>query len=187
MLDILKGINWVDIFVVIILFRLGYIAIKGGLPIEIFKILGTLAATYLSLHYYQSISEGVVLWLPLVKDRPPWDLLNFISFMILAVLGYLIFVSLRMLCYRFIKMQATPKLSKWGGLFLGLLRAVLLLGLIVFALLLTDMRYYKDSVRNSYAGRGLSKVAPNVYIWIWKTIGSKFATGENFNQSVLEL
>ena len=50
--EIIKQFNWVDIFVIILSVRVLYIAVKNGLPVELFKLLGTIAAIYLSLHYY---------------------------------------------------------------------------------------------------------------------------------------
>ena len=51
-IEFLKGLNWVDVFVVILLIRITYIAVKTGLSVEVFKSLGTVCAVYLALHYY---------------------------------------------------------------------------------------------------------------------------------------
>ncbi len=51
LLNIIKQLNWVDIFVLIVLLRTAYISRKAGLPREFFKLLGTVLAIYLSLHF----------------------------------------------------------------------------------------------------------------------------------------
>ena len=185
LLDIIKQFNWLDIIVVIILFRICYIAVKSGLLVELFKILGTLLAIYLSLHYYTMLSDFFRNRIA-VKSLP-LEFLDFLSFTVLAILGYLIFVSLRDLFYHFIKMEAVPQLSKWGGLILGMGRGILLGGLIIFMLMISSVSYLKNSVKDSYSGKRLFKVAPATYSALWDNLMSKFATKEKFNSTILEV
>lgn len=185
LLDIIKQFNWVDIIVVIILFRICYIAVKSGLPVELFKILGTLLAIYLSLHYYTMLSDFFRNRIA-VKSLP-LEFLDFLSFTVLAILGYLIFVSLRVLFHRLIKMEATPQFNKWGGLILGVGRGILLGGLIIFMLIISSVSYLKNSVKDSYSGKRLFKVAPATYSALWDNLMSKFATQEKFNSTILEV
>lgn len=185
LLNIIKQFNWLDIIVVIILFRICYIAVKSGLPVELFKILGTLLAIYLSLHYYTMLSDFFRNRIA-VKSLP-LEFLDFLSFTVLAILGYLIFVSLRVLFYRLIKMEAAPQLNKWGGLILGVGRGILLGGLIIFMLIISSVGYLKNSVKDSYSGKRLFKVAPATYSALWDNLMSKFATKEKFNSTILEV
>jgi uncharacterized membrane protein required for colicin V production len=55
-LERLQQFNWVDVFVVILLLRIIYCAIKNGIFIEFFKLLGMLLSCYLFLHYYTKLS-----------------------------------------------------------------------------------------------------------------------------------
>ncbi len=187
LLGIIKQFNWVDILVIIILFRIGYIAIKNGLLWEFFKLLGTILAVYLSLHYYTLLSDMMGQRLPSIKEKAPLEFLDFLSFVVLAIIGYLIFVSLRIVFHRFIKMEAVPNLNKWGGLVLGIGRGFLLAGLITFMLAISSINYLRNSVNDSYSGRQLFKVVPNTYSWLWNNIASKFMTGEKFNKTILEV
>lgn len=185
LLSTLKQFNWVDIFVVILLLRITYIAMKNGFSIELFKLLGTVLATYLSLHYYLIFSDYIGSRIGV--NNIPLAYLTSLIFVVLGLLGYLVFVVLRNVFYRFIKMEAVPNLNKWGGLIFGLARGALLVSLIIFILVTAPFGYLKDSVSSSYSGKRLFKIAPSVYSGLWNNIASKFITQEKFNQAILEV
>jgi uncharacterized membrane protein required for colicin V production len=185
LLNIISQLNWVDLVIIILLFRIGYIAIKNGLSVEIFKLLGTILAIYASLHYYTITSDYVRSLIN--KEEVPLEFLDFLSFSVLAILSYLAFVLLRSIFYRFIKMEAVPRLNKWGGFVLGLGRAFLLVGLVVFALVISSVTYLRNSAAGSYSGRRLFNVAPSAYSWLWNSIASKFMSGEKFNKAIAEV
>jgi len=181
----LKQFNWVDIFVVILLLRIGYIAIKKGFSIELFKLLGTVLATYLSFHYYLIFSDYIGSRIRL--NKIPLEYLTSLIFVVLGFLGYLIFAILRNLFYRFIKMEAVPNLNKWGGLVLGLARGVLSVSLIIFILVISPLGYLKDSVTGSYSGKYLFKVAPTIYSGLWNSMAPKSITQQKFNKAILKI
>lgn len=185
LLTIIKRLNWVDILVIIIMIRICFIAAKRGLVIEIFKILGTLAAVYVSLHYFAGLSD---LW----QDRAkigfmPLEFVDFICLVALAVISYLVFVLFREVFARFIKIEAVPRLNIWGGLAVGVFRSFLLAGLLVFSLVISSVDYLKLSVAHSYSGERLSGVAVGCYTNIWNVLMSKFMSQEKFNKTVTEV
>lgn len=177
LLNILKQFNWVDIFVVIALFRMGYIATKNGLPTELFKLLGTISAVYLSMHYY-------TLWAGLLKGYIAIKSADFLAFIVLVILGYLVFMLLGKLFLRFIQMEAAPNLNKWGGFILGVIRGVLAVSLIIYVFVISPFGYLKNSVNKAYSAKALFKVAPDTYAWLWNNIMSKFRPEEKINPTV---
>jgi len=183
LLNILNQINWVDIFVLILGVRICYIAVKNGFPVELFKLIGTIAAIYLSLHYYVALSGYIREWLSM-GDRLPGDFLQFIVFLALAIAGYCVFMVLRSISYMFLKMEAVSTLNKWGSLILGIARAALLVSLIMFTFVVSSVGYFNDSVKASYTGKYLFMVAPGTYSWLWNNLVSKFAAGEKYNATV---
>ena len=185
LLNILKQFNWVDVFFVILLIRICYVAIKNGFSVELFKLLGTLSAVYLSLHYYIIFSDDIVSRIS-EKFKPLEDL-TFFSFIALAVLGYLIFMLLGKVFSRFIQMEAVPNLNKWGSLILSIIRSFLLVSLIIFVFVIAPTAYFRNSVSNSYSGKRLFKIAPATYTWVWNSIMSKFQTQEKFNETILQI
>jgi uncharacterized membrane protein required for colicin V production len=183
--DILKQVNWVDIFILIILFRGCYIALKNGFPAEVFKLLGITSAIYFSLHYYSLVTDFIQLRILSGKFELPF--LSFLVFIALAALGNEIFIVLRKIFYKLIKLEAVSKLNRWGGLILGTVRGCLTASLIVFILVMSDVEYLKNSVSYSYLGRIFFKASLVTYSWLWDNLASKFMPSEKFNQSVLQL
>jgi uncharacterized membrane protein required for colicin V production len=185
LLNSLKQFNWVDIFFVILLIRICYVAIKNGFSVELFKLLGTVSAIYLSLHYYIIFPDYIVGRIG-VKNIP-LEYLTFFSFVSLATLGYLIFMLLRKVFSRFIHMEAVSNLNKWGSLILSVIRSFLLISLLIFIFVIAPTDYFRNSVNNSYSGKHLFTIAPTTYTWLWNSVMSKFRTQEKFNDAILKV
>ncbi|PIP18921.1 MAG: hypothetical protein COT38_01550 [Candidatus Omnitrophica bacterium CG08_land_8_20_14_0_20_41_16] len=186
LLNTLKQFNWLDIFILIMIFRICYIALKAGFPIEVFKFLGSLTAIYVSMHYYTMLSDFIKSRIP-IEENMPLEFIDFLVFLLLAISGYLLFVLLRSVFSHFIKIEAVSALNKWGGLILGLFRSILLVSLIFFTLAISSVSYLKDSVKRSYLGPRLFSIAPDTYAWAWNNLASKFINSEKQNNVVLEV
>ena len=182
-LDIFRHFNYLDIIILIIILRICYIAIKTGLPVELFKLVGILSAIFLSLHYYVFLSDSMLKNIDL--GLAPLKLVDFLIFIFLAIAGYLLFMFLRCIFYRFIKLEAVPTLSKWGGLVLGVLRSLFMSSLICFTLLVSGLPYLNKSVENSYLASRIYKVPFNTYKWGWNSLFSKFMGSEKSNMNVV--
>lgn len=185
-LDALKHINWVDILILIILFRICYVSIETGLPLSIFKLLGITLALYLSLHYYTKLSDFLrsrILFL----ESLPLELIDFICFLFLVAAGYLIMIIARIFVHRFVKMEVVSGFNRWGGFSLGLVRAVLLCGLLMYTLAVSGIGYLRQSAKDSLLGNKFFYVAPATYTWIWNALISKFSAAEDFNLNVTKL
>lgn len=186
LLNMLKQFNWLDIFILIMIFRVCYIAVKGGFTTEFFKFLGTLAAVYLAMHYSVLIADYIVRQLP-ITGKVSLRFIDFLVFLFLVTLGYLLFVLLRSLFSNFIKIEAVSALNKWGGLILGGCRSILLVSLICFTLVIPGIPYFKDSVQHSYLGSRLTFVVSDTYTWIWANIFSKFIPTEKEGSIVMNI
>jgi len=184
MFNFLLRLNWVDIVIVILVVRICYISIKTGFVPEIFKLAGIICAIYLALHYYMSL--GASLQKNSFASVVPPEYFDFICFLALAGLGYLIFFLLRGGLYRLMEVKTIPAVAKWGGIITGLLRCYFTVGLIVFAFSISTVRYFKDSGAKSYIGSRLSDVAPATYSWIWDNLASKLSPNEKVNSTVLK-
>lgn len=184
-LEIVKKFNWIDIFVIILLFRICYISIRSGVAVEFFKFLGTLVAVFVSLHYYTVFSD--YLGSRFVHKGMPLLFLDFLSFVILVIVSYFVFVSIRIVFHHLIKLEAVPNLNRAGGLVLGVARGFLLTGLITYMLVISSISYLKNSVEDSYLGGRFFKIAPATYSWLWDNIASKFMNAENLNSTILEV
>lgn len=185
MIGIITQFNFIDIIIIILSIRICYISFQTGLPVELFKFLGVIFTTYISLHYYTSLSDIIGHWF--FPKEMPLEFLDFLIFIILALGGYLGFVLLRSMLYRFIKLEAAPRVSQFGGLFLGFARLYLTGGLLIYILMISSVKYLNDSVRYSYLGSRIYSIAPQTYGWLWNNIVSKFSAKEKFNPTVTEV
>ena len=182
---IIEHFNWVDILILIAVFRIGYIAMRTGIMTEVFKFGGVICSIYISSHYFTILSD-------FIKQRIPGEFmslefLDFLSFTILLTLGYLIFVLLRSICRNFIKLDSPSIINRWMGLALGILRGYLISGIVIFAMVISSVAYLKNSSANSYFAKQLFQVQAGVYTWLWNNVGSKLMTSEKFNPTIEEV
>ena len=184
MIDVIGQFNFIDIIIIILSFRICYIAFQTGLPVELFKLLGIIFATYISLHYYAGLSDIIGRW-PLPEELP-LEFLDFLIFIILAFGGYLGFVVLRSMSYHLIKLEAPPRISRFGGLILGFARVFFTIGLLVYGLMISSIKYLNGSIKYSYFGSRVYSTAPQTYGWLLNSIVSKFSAKEKFNPTVNE-
>ena len=182
----LKQLNWVDIFVAIILIRIAYIAVKTGFPTEIFKLLGIFSAIYIACHYYVSMGDFLSSFLPL-KGEAWLNFLNILVFFILAFLGYFVFVIIRVVFGILIRMEAISLLNRWGAFILGLVRWSLSVSLLFFIFTISNIGYCKNSLSNSFSGPKLIQLTPKVYTFLWDNLISRFTGKQGFNKAVSEV
>jgi membrane protein required for colicin V production len=183
-LETLAKFNFLDFIILIVLFRICYIAAQTGLSIEIFKFLGVLFSTYISLHYYASVSD--LIRRSFLPKEMPVEFTDFIAFVLLLVLVGLSFVIIRNILVRFVQLNAIPKINKIFGLILGIGRAYLVIGLIAFTLMISSVSYFRSSVEHSYLGSRAFTISPQTYDWLWSNIFSNFSAQEKFNPMVTE-
>lgn len=182
---VLQQFNYLDIVIIILSLRICYVAVKTGLAVEFFKLLGIIFSIYIASHYYISFSDS--LQKRFFHQAVPIDFVDFIVFVLLAIASNLCFVFLRFAFSRFMKMEAAPNLNKYGALILGLGRSYFAIGLLVYLLMVSSISYLSNSVKHSYIGSRFSSVSAQTYTWIWGNIFSKFLPQERHNSVVNEI
>jgi len=184
-LEVLKQFNWVDVFVLLVLFRIIYIASKTGAIVELFKALGIIFATYVAFHYYTILSDLLRSRMPV--EAFPLDFFDFVVFVPLLVLTYLTFVLFRNIICSYIKVETIPTLSKIGGFVIGIARGILTISLVIYMFAISCMPYLTTSAQKSYLGKRLFNVAVGTYTGLWDGLMSKFVPGEKINSAVSEI
>lgn len=185
-LSALSQFNAVDVFFIILSYRIISIALKNGFVAEFFKLLSILLVIYVAMHYYTAFSDFLSDRLGLDK-KMPLEFLDFFCFIVLTAAAYLAGVFLRLVFFRFMNLEAAPVLNKWLGLILGLVRIVFLSSFIAFSLSISTINYLHEKVDDSYFGKKVLKIAPATYSGIWYGLMSKFMKNEKFNKTVLEV
>lgn len=182
LLNMLKLLNWVDICVFLLLVRIVYISAKNGIIVELFKLLGITFTIYVTLHYYTALAGFLVGFLPL--DKAKYEVFYFLIFIFLMVISYSIFVLLRGLICRLVKIEAVHMLSKCGGIVLGSIRSILTAGLAIYLCAISTMPYLSNSAKKSYSGKQLFGFSVSTYRFIWEGFVSKFIISGKFNDTV---
>lgn len=182
MINAITRFNFLDIIIIIISVRICYIAFQMGLAVEFFKLSGVILATYVSLHYYTGLSDIIQRWF--TPKGMPLEFMDLLVFIILATGGYLAFVILRSSFYRYMRLEAAPKISQFGGLILGMARLFFTIGLLIYILMISGVKYLNESVKYSYLGKRSALISADTYEWLWESIISKFSPKEKFNPAV---
>jgi len=178
----LSELNWIDIFGLIVLIRISYVAIRQGIVVELFKLLGCISAVFFASHYYTVLSEAFP-----SAVKFPQVLAEVFSFITLILIGYFLVFLLRAVFFRFFKIEASALIDKWGAALIGIIRGLLVVSLILLFFLLTNVRYLRRSINSSFAGVRVSRIAPRVYAGVWENLVSKFYSGRDINSAVFEL
>jgi len=182
--NLFSQLNFLDLIIIIILFRICYIAAKMGLSVEIFKLAGVIFSTYFALHYYVVLSDSIrKRFMPEVM---PVEFMDFICFLLIIIAIYLCFVLLRSVLFRFVQLNAIPRINQFAGLILGLGRGFLVVGLVSFALAISSVSYLSGAVKHSYLGSRAFIILPQTYDWLWGNIFSKFTAQEKSNSAIMD-
>jgi uncharacterized membrane protein required for colicin V production len=184
-ISVLQQLKWLDIFVIILFFRVCYVAIQTGVLVEVFKLFGTVLAVFFSLHYFRTLAEFISTRFLGANGNIAW--FDFVSSIALALLGYGIFFAIRLIFCRVITMQTVPALQRWGGFIIGMVRGLLTVGLIVFIMALSPVDYMHKSVKSSFSGCDVVMIADKTYTRLWDNILSKFMTTSHYNRAVSEV
>jgi uncharacterized membrane protein required for colicin V production len=184
--EIFSHINWVDILVLIIIFRTCYVAIQTGFFIELSKLAGLICAVFFGMHYFTTLGDYLAKKIGL-SNYMPLEFIDFLSFAGLSVGINLLFTALRKTLFNTFKVEAPTSVNKWGGFILGACRSVIYTGYIVYLLVMSTAGYLKTSVNGSYSGGTFLRVAPSVYSFVWDNLASKFMMNEKINKNALEV
>ena len=181
-LDILGRLNWVDIFLCLILVRAVYIGLRSGFVIELFKLLGIFFAVFISLHYFSGASHFLQ-----EKVHLPSGPADFASLGFLWSVVVLAFKFIREGIMLLFKVEAHSTLDSAGGFIASVVRGFLICSLATLLLRASAMEYFTNNIDNSLGAAKVVGIAPRVYEATYQGFISKFFPSEEFNESVSSL
>ena len=156
---ILSFINWVDIIVLILLFRTSYIGFTRGLGNEVMPLIAIFIALIASLQFYEQIARFIASHTPLSSPHASFLFFIFIAMIILLVFRFFN----KLLVGRDSAVHVATMYDSACGLILGVLRGILLVSLVVYALWLTPSVYVSSSVEEkSLLAKKFLKIGPLV-------------------------
>ncbi len=180
--EFLKSFNWIDILLAVIALRIIFIGFKRGVVVEFFKLLGTVFAVFITLHYYSSLSRVFQNFL-----RLPSGFADFLCFAILWIVVVIVFKLIRDGFLILLKIEAHSIFERWGSLFFSVVRVLLVGSLTVLFLRVVNLEYFNAHLQESLFSQKLAQIAPQVYEKSFNGFISKFFPTEELNTNAMAL
>ena len=145
--------------VVIAFIRMGYVGYRLGLAPELAKLAGVVVGFFLSFRWYQGLGDLLARWSFLSLE---WA--SAVTMVALIFLGYFGVTRGILLLEKLVQLSFQAKITKAGGLVVGLLRAAFVTSVILVVFQQLPSPYLTASIEErSLTGRRIARVAPAVY------------------------
>lgn len=159
-MEIITRINWVDVLAIIICLRIGYISFQDGLSHGIFPLIGAIVSLIFTFHYYNKIA----LFISQNLAKIPIEISSLLSFVILIAAISFLFKGLRVFLDKIIKVTWHPVIEKFGGLAVGIARALVVASTVLIIIALIPLSYLQWSIRDrALTGMHFLKIGPSIY------------------------
>ena len=174
---IVKNINWVDVALFFLFIRMIFTGVKNGFLTEFFKSLGTLAAIFVSFHYYSYLAAWVAKRINFSDDF--W---NAVIFMVLWVVVYLFFRLIGDGLAMLFKAEATHAgFDKYAAGIVSVGRGILICRLTMFLILLMHNGRVTRLTLRSYSFKIAGHAALGTYNFLYKNLVDKLFAGQHYN------
>jgi uncharacterized membrane protein required for colicin V production len=159
-------LNWIDIVIIILLFRTTYVGFSRGLTKVFFNFVGLIVATCVSIHYYGKLGEFLTNNLDFLER----SISILISFILLVAGSILAFKIIIFLISKLVQIDFAVFLEKIGGLIIGIVYGLLLSSLLLIILSFSKTEYIQSSLSRSFSVPFIIKIAPKSYDFILKVL-----------------
>lgn len=164
----------------VLLIRIVFIGVKTGFVTELFKLFGVFCAVFTGLHYYTSLAVWTA-----KKTGLSLDLLQCLFFVLLVSITVLAVKYLRDGFLMIFKFETTHAgVDQWGSGILAVLRALFLISLILYGVLLSNIEWLQKQTYGSVSQKLALKVAPGTYNFWFNDFISKVFPQEKYNEEV---
>ncbi|MEA3560568.1 MAG: CvpA family protein [Candidatus Omnitrophota bacterium] len=159
MLDnILKYINWVDILIIIWLFRSAYVGLETGMWHQLLGLIGVVAAIFIPFRSYAKLSGYLS-----GNFSFSASLANIVSFISLLIAVIIVIGLIRKISKKLVKVEFISVLESIGGSIIGLVQASLMSGLILLVFTWLSITLRGAIVDRSYLGSRLINAPVLIY------------------------
>ncbi len=162
--------------------RAVYIGAKKGWGVEIFKLLGMVFATFITMHYYVRFGKFLHDFVLV-----PQSMQEFIGFIVLWFGVVIMFKVIRDGWLLVVKGKSSSPLPKIIGAVFGAARGILICGLIFVLIFLSRNTYLFESARKSFSGFHMSNFSSNLYDVAYESVVKKIFSAEKKNEKVFQL
>ncbi len=182
-MNFITHFHWIDIFCLIAFLRISYIASARGLINELIKCTGVLLAVFFSLQYYPAVMGDIF-------QEGPFSSLSkyvyFISFVVIFSLTLVIFYFIRKIAGVLFSAETYPLWQRWMGLFMGIIRAGLLISVGFFLVYLwpvSNAQMFTRTFSGSFFKKYFKNLAPSFYLKVFP-LYKKMNNSEDINEEV---
>lgn len=146
MAELLSRVNWVDLFALILLLRIGYVSSCIGVGKQILPLILSVLILVIILYNYSGIAYFLITRFSI---SPP--LCIFLSYLFVTSLSFVIYGIIARITGFFLPQLeiAVMNVEKALGAVIGVTRAVIIIGLILIGFALAPFRPLENSVKNS--------------------------------------
>jgi uncharacterized membrane protein required for colicin V production len=174
---LIKSINWIDAALVFLFIRMIFVGVKNGFISEFFKLLGVVAAVFVSLHFYSNFAAWVAKIIVI-----PWNYWDLTIFAVLWLATTFFFKCFRDSIFILFKMETTHEgFDKYAAGILAVARGILVCSLSIFLILLTNNNSLKRMALHSYSYKIAGHAAVSTYSFLYNHLVDKLFAGEHYN------
>ena len=174
------SLNAVDLLMAVVIAAILVAGWRGQVISEFIKLLGIFCATFIALHYYIHFANFLKFQF-FGKDAST----EFPAFAVLAVLFCAVFVVISYGWVLILKLKLPPKIDRYGGSALALVRSYFTCGLIFFMLILAQHPTITPMAKTSVSCAIFRHVAENFYRAAYAALIENFFPGEKMNAEAL--
>lgn len=173
---------WVDIVMILTIGAGIYFGRKSQLLSELFRLVGMILATFISLHYYVSLAK-------VLNDYhivPP----AFTNIFAFCFLIFVILAIFAMLCEGWLMIfdiELDPLVNQWGGLVFSLIRTYFICGLMFVGLLVIGYGPITEHAKQSASRFLFQNTSVGLYKGFYYGFVQALFPKEHINQEVVQL
>jgi len=159
--ELFNRVNWVDLIALILLLRISYTSSLIGVGKQILPLVTLVLIVSIILHSYSDIASFFVGRYSFAPST-----CEFACYVIMGVVFFVIYHFIGRLSGFFIAVgeAASGGVEKAGGALLGILRSIIIVGLVAIGLLLTPVRFVESSVKGSYSASFFISADLRIYV-----------------------
>lgn len=161
MSELFNRVNWIDVFALILLLRISYTSSLIGVGKQILPLVTLALIVPIILYSYRDVASFFI-------DRYSFTP-STCEFLCYAVMVGIFFVICHLIArvsgfVMSIGEAASGGIEKVGGAFLGILRSIIIIGIVMIGLLLLPVKFTEDSVKGSYSAPFFISADLRIYV-----------------------
>ena len=166
MAELFNRLNWVDLVALILLLRIAYISSRIGVGKQIIPLCLLVLILLITLHNYEKVA-----WIFVDRYAFSKTICLFSSYAFMLTAFFVIYHIASKLVGALPEIIPMAPLERFVGIAIGLVRAVLIIGMLFMGFLLAPGKSVSNSVKNSYSGRFFISVDLNIFSSISNIFG----------------